>query len=86
MSASSPILLAFDDNTELYNIVVSNGCGVYSPPGDGKALAAKIEEISKMDPEKVRMLGTNGRKFVVENMSYEYCTKRLIDETEAIRL
>lgn len=79
MSAAVPVLLSFDDNTELKDIVLDNDCGVFSKAGDPKALAETIMRLYKSDPMYLRNLGYNGRNFVINNMSAKVCTNKIVN-------
>ncbi len=78
MSAAVPVLLCFDDGTELKDIVVGNNCGVFSKAGDNWALAEMIMSLYKSDSVYLSNLGHNGRNFVTNNMSTKICTNKII--------
>jgi glycosyltransferase involved in cell wall biosynthesis len=79
MSAGTPVLLCFDRDTELEEIVIDNNCGVFSVAGDVYGLAETIRSLYRMDPTNLRRLGDNGRNFVINNMSAEICTDKLVE-------
>lgn len=86
LATATPVLLSFDDHTELKDIIVQNSCGIFSDADDCRALADNIMKLRGMDPDSLRILGMNGRKFVENNMSKKLCTGRMTDVmTEVIK-
>lgn len=77
MSASRPVLASFDEN-ELKDIVESHRCGLFSKAGDKEAFRSSIVQLYK-DTDLCKEMGTNGRAFVMQNLTKEVGTKKYVD-------
>ena len=62
---------------EAAEIVVSNGMGLSSPPGDPRALADTIQRASQLSTEELRQMGANGRAMYRTQMSRSIGAKKL---------
>lgn len=78
MATETPVLLHFDTETDLCNIVTKNSCGVFVPNDDFEGLADAIQKLSHMDEVALRLMGKNAHAFVTENMSVKKCVNRII--------
>lgn len=77
MSASRPVLANFDEN-ELKDIVSDHRCGIFTKAGDKKAFKAAILELYQ-HPELCREYGSNGRKYILNNLTKSVGTQQYVD-------
>lgn len=77
MSASRPVLANFDEN-ELKDILENNNCGIFTKAGDKKAFKEAIITLYK-DKELCREYGSNGRDFVLKNLTKELGTQKYVN-------
>jgi len=85
MAAGRPIVASFPDGGDAPRVVRDASCGVCVPPGEPEQLAMAIIDAS-MSPEKGRVRGQNGRRFVethhdrdVVMALYESILEQLLD-------
>ena len=81
MSAERAVLASFDQNSELASIITSHRCGICVSPEDRIALKNAILNLYN-NRINLKNMGTNGRKYIIENLTREKGTSRYI---EAIR-
>lgn len=74
MACESAVVANFDEG-ELKNIIENNECGVFTKAGDTEAFANAIIRLSENSASYLNM-GRNGRRFVIENLEKEICTKK----------
>ena len=77
MSASRPVLANFDEN-ELRDIIANHHCGIFTKAGDKDAFKASILELYH-HPELCKEYGSNGRQFVMDNLTKEVGTQKYVD-------
>ena len=77
MSASRPVLANFDEN-ELKIIIEENNCGIFTKAGDKVAFTDAILKLYN-DRELCREMGSNGRKFVMDNLTKAVGTQKYVD-------
>lgn len=77
MSASRPVLANFDEN-ELKDIIANHHCGIFTKAGDKDAFKASILELYH-HPELCKEYGSNGRQFVMDNLTKEVGTQKYVD-------
>lgn len=77
MSASRPVLANFDEN-ELKDIIANHHCGIFTRAGDKDAFKASILELYH-HPELCKEYGSNGRQFVMDNLTKEVGTQKYVD-------
>lgn len=77
MSASRPVLANFDEN-ELKTIIEENNCGIFTKAGDKVAFTDAILKLYH-DRELCKVMGSNGRKFVMDNLTKEVGTQKYVD-------
>ncbi|MBW4671838.1 MAG: glycosyltransferase family 4 protein [Cyanomargarita calcarea GSE-NOS-MK-12-04C] len=70
LASGRAIVASVPDNGTAARAIKQSGGGVVVPPEDAQALADSILELYKQ-PEKVKTLGYNSRKFAVEQYSFE---------------
>lgn len=76
LSASRPVICEIDLDSELASIIKTVNCGVSVASGDATALANAILQLYNLDEEELKMMGTRGRAFVVNNLSRETSTQK----------
>ena len=76
MAAGRPVVLLIDG--VIRQVVEAAKCGLYSEPGNPKALADIIFTLAN-DPEQGRMMGMNGRLYLEENFSRAKIVEKLVD-------
>lgn len=77
MACESAVIANFDEG-ELKQIIETNGCGVFTKAGDVNAFSDAIVQLSQR-PQECEKMGQNGRRFVMDNLEKEKCTKRYAD-------
>ena len=77
MSASRPVLASFDEN-ELKRIIEEYNCGIFTKAGDKVAFTDAILKLYN-DRELCREMGSNGRKFVMDNLTKAVGTQKYVD-------
>ena len=77
MSASRPVLANFDEN-ELKDILAGNECGIFTKAGDKEAFTKSIIKLYE-NRELCKKYGTNGRQFVMDNLTREVGTQKYVD-------
>lgn len=77
MSASRPVLANFDEN-ELKDILAGNECGIFTKAGDKEAFKQSIIKLYE-NSDLCKKYGTNGRKFVMDNLTREVGTQKYVD-------
>ena len=77
MSASRPVLANFDEN-ELKDILVGNECGIFTKAGDKDAFKRSIIKLYE-NRDLCKKYGTNGRRFVMDNLTREVGTRKYVD-------
>ncbi len=77
MSASRPVLANFDEN-ELKTIIEENNCGIFTKAGDKVAFTDAILKLYN-DRKLCKEMGTNGRKFVLNNLTRKAGTQKYVD-------
>lgn len=70
MSAGRAVICEIDSYSELNELITNNSCGYTCEPNDYKVMTEKILELYN-DREKCRIMGSNARKFVEENLTME---------------
>ena len=77
MSASRPVLANCDEN-ELKDILAGNECGIFTKAGDKEAFKQSIIKLYE-NSELCKKYGTNGRQFVMDNLTREVGTQKYVD-------
>lgn len=78
MSAERPIIASFDKGSELDRIITDNNCGICVEADDEAALCDAIINLYK-NKDTIDEMGKNGRKFILENLTKEKSTGKIID-------
>lgn len=82
MSASRPVLANFDEN-ELKDILVGNECGIFTKAGDKDAFKLSIIKLYE-NRDLCKKYGTNGRQFVMDNLTREVGTRKYVDVIKGV--
>ena len=78
MATGTPILLSFDEGTELWNLVKGNDCGFCTHAGNVEELSAAIR-YAKDHPDELAKMGKNARACVEKTYSKQIGTSRTIE-------
>jgi glycosyltransferase involved in cell wall biosynthesis len=74
MLAAKPILVAFNG----YRCIIEEaGCGKFVAAENKDAIRNGILEFAAMSPEQRKVMGENGRKYLLENLTYKQLAKEL---------
>lgn len=77
MACGSAVIANFDEG-ELKQIIENNSCGVFTKAGDVYAFSDAIVQL-RQSPQECEKMGHNGRRFVMDNLEKDKCTKRYAD-------
>ena len=80
MACNTPIISAFDEDSDLASLLKETGAGVCVEPENAIALAEAIKNAKERAQEGA--LATNARDYVVNNASASACVKKYIDAIE----
>ena len=83
MSAERPILASFDKDGELSSIIETANCGICVQAEDNESLKEAILYLYKNEI-KAKVMGRNGRKFIMENLTRDIGTAKYIEALETI--
>ena len=81
MATATTIIASFDLGGEMERTIKEAGCGCCVQAGDAKALADAIVRL-KNDPETVKTMGKNGRRFAEEQVAKEQAVQKYIEIIE----
>jgi glycosyltransferase involved in cell wall biosynthesis len=86
MAAGKPILAAASPggNSELARVIKAADCGLVSPSGDSKTLAANIQRMSQYSKAELRKLGANARTYSRGNFDQNKLYRQLEQRLERI--
>ncbi|MDI9520813.1 MAG: glycosyltransferase family 4 protein [Bacillota bacterium] len=74
LAAGTPVLLSYDEGSELWNLIEQHDCGVYVPADDANMLAEKIKQAS-FDKNSLARISNNALAAVKKEASFEVCSK-----------
>jgi len=74
MASARPVLASVPDDSEIARLVKEANCGILVPPENPHSLAKAIQSLKKQ-PELLKRLGANGRKYVCENFDRKILTR-----------
>jgi len=74
MASARPVIAAVPGDSEIARLVKEANCGILVPPEDPHSLAKAIKSLLKQ-PELLKRLGANGRKYVCENFDRKILTR-----------
>jgi glycosyltransferase involved in cell wall biosynthesis len=75
MMAARPILYAIEAGNDL---VAEAGCGISVTAEDAASVVQGIRTMRAMDPERRKAIGLQGRRFVLENLTYPVLGQRFL--------
>ncbi|BCD67955.1 glycosyltransferase family 4 protein [Nitratiruptor sp. YY09-18] len=75
MYAGKPIIHSINTKNDIVSIAK---CGISVEAENPKAIADAILKLYKMSPDERKKIGENGKKYVIENHSYENIAKKYI--------
>ena len=78
MATATPVLLSFDEGTELWNLIEGEQCGICTHAGDSYELVTAIRWASS-HREDLAAMGERARRCVEANYSKEVGTGRMLD-------
>ena len=78
MAAERPVLASFDEDSELSKLVNENEYGIAVDAGDVDKLCQAIRTLYK-DSKRVKDMGQQARKYVVEQLNKDKCTAMYVD-------
>lgn len=78
MAAAMPLLLSFDENTTLWNLVKENDLGYLAPSGDAESLATQIKT-AFAEKDKLKKKGETARSLAESRFSKEKATQKYIE-------
>ena len=81
MMAEKPVIQAIDAGN---NVVREADCGMDVEPDNVAEIAGAMEKLSRLSSEELQRMGSNGKKFVLENHTYSVLGKRFIDCLEKL--
>ena len=81
MACNTPIIAAFDTDSELAELLNASGAGISVEPEDADALAEAIRRAKEM--KKDILNASSPRGYVCENASSAVCTGKYIDEIKS---
>ena len=83
MASARPVLASVPENSEIARLVNAADCGEGVPPEDPQSLARAIKRLSDQ-PEKLRVYGANGRRYVEECLARRRLTTQYHDLLQQI--
>ena len=78
MSAGTPVIANYDEDTDLERLVKDNGLGVFSAADDSDQMAQRIMEMYN-NRELCAEYGRNARQYIWDNVSKEKSTQKYVD-------
>ena len=78
MACKSPIIVSFDEDSELSRLITENDCGFCAPPENAQALANAVLE-AYLDKQSLKQKGQNGYGYVIENASAKVCPAKYVE-------
>ena len=78
MSAGTPVIANYDEDTDLERLVKDNGLGVFSAADDSEQMAERIMEMYN-NRDLCAEYGLNARKYILDNVSKDKSTQKYVD-------
>ena len=78
MSAGTPVIANYDEDTDLERLVKDNGLGVFSAADDSEQMAKRILDMYN-NRELCAEYGRNARRYILDNLSKEKSTQKYVD-------
>ena len=83
MSAQNPVLASFDKGSELDKIITETSCGICAEADDKEALKKAILDMYE-NRDLLHVLGENGRKFILKNLTKDVSTGKIINVLKGV--
>lgn len=81
MNSAKPILVSYDG----YPCIINEAkCGKFIKADNPKIMAEEILKFSKMNKPELKEMGENGRKYLIEKLSYETLASRYLEIIDAL--
>lgn len=78
MSAGTPVIANYDEDTDLERLVKENGLGVFSAADDSDQMAQRIMEMYN-NRELCAEYGRKARQYILDNVSKDKSTQKYVD-------
>ena len=78
MSAGTPVIANYDEDTDLEKLVRENALGVFSAADDSEQMAERIMEMYN-DRDLCAQYGRNARQYILDNVSKDKSTQKYVD-------
>ena len=78
MSAGTPVIANYDEDTDLERLVKENGLGVFSAADDSEQMAQRIIDMYN-NRELCAEYGRNARQYILDNVSKDKSTQKYVD-------
>lgn len=78
MSAGTPVIANYDEDTDLERLVKENGLGVFSAADDSEQMAQRIMDMYN-NRELCAEYGRNARQYILDNVSKDKSTQKYVD-------
>ena len=78
MSAGTPVIANYDEDTDLERLLKENGLGVFSAADDSEQMAERIMEMYN-NRGVCAEYGRNARQYILDNVSKEKSTQKYVD-------
>ena len=78
MSAGTPVIANYDEDTDLERLVKDNGLGVFSSADDSEQMVQRIMDMYN-NRELCAEYGRNARQYILDNVSKEKSTQKYVD-------
>ena len=78
MSAGTPVIANYDEDTDLERLIKDNALGVFSAADDSEQMAERIMEMYN-NRELCAEYGRNVRQYILDNVSKEKSTQKYVD-------
>ena len=78
MSAGTPVIANYDEDTDLERLVKDNGLGVFSAADDSEQMAERIMEMYN-NRDLCAEYGRKARQYILDNVSKDKSTQKYVD-------
>ena len=78
LACKSPIIVSFDDDSELSRLITEKDCGFCAPPENAELLASAVLT-AYSEREMLKQKGINGYEYVIKNASAKVCPAKYVE-------
>ena len=78
MACQSPIIVSFDEDSELSRLITEKNCGICVPPENAELLASAVLT-AYSEREMLKQKGINGYEYVIKNASAKVCPAKYVE-------